>query len=84
MMEKSFRKIGRERHCKQCKKSVYMGKEEELVCLEAGLETNGICTGEQKVQRVCCGDRKRIGHRKVPSIYQHAHRDRINPLKYWD
>jgi hypothetical protein len=25
--------------------------------------------------RVSCRDRKRIGCRKVPSIYQHAHRD---------
>jgi hypothetical protein len=28
MMEKSFRKIGRDRQPEQCKKSAYMGKEE--------------------------------------------------------
>jgi hypothetical protein len=28
MMEKSLRKIGRDRHGKKCKKSAYMGKEE--------------------------------------------------------
>jgi hypothetical protein len=27
-MEKSLRKIGRDRQCEQCKKSAYMGKEE--------------------------------------------------------
>jgi hypothetical protein len=28
IMEKSLRKIGRDRQCEQCKKSAYMGKEE--------------------------------------------------------
>jgi hypothetical protein len=56
-----------------------------MVDLETGLQANRICTGEQEVQREdWCRDRKRIGCRKVPSIYQHAHRDCINPLKYWD
>jgi hypothetical protein len=55
---------------------------EDLVHLEAGLEANRICTGEQEVRhggRGWCGDRKRIGPREVPSIYQHVHRNCINP-----
>jgi hypothetical protein len=39
----------------QCKKSVYVGKEEvwreELADLETGLQADRICTREQKVQR---------------------------------
>jgi hypothetical protein len=52
MIGKSLRKIGRDRHGKQHKKSVYMGgggSGKELVDLETGLETNRICTGEHKV-----------------------------------
>jgi hypothetical protein len=55
MMGKSLRKIGRDKQCEQCKKSAYMGKEEVweriLVHLEACLEANRTCTGEQEVQR---------------------------------
>jgi hypothetical protein len=52
MMEKSLIKIGRDRHVKQCKKSVYMGGlGEEFVDLETSLQANRIRAGEQKVQR---------------------------------
>jgi hypothetical protein len=58
---------------------------EDLVHLEAGLEAIEPAQGNRKYRgRVWCGDRKRIGHREVPSIYQYAHRNCINPLKYWD
>jgi hypothetical protein len=89
MMGKSLRKLGRDKQPEQHKKSAYIGKEEVqdiiLVHLEAGLVANRTCAGEQEYRgRVWCGDRKRIGCREVPSIYQCAHRNCISPLKYWD
>jgi hypothetical protein len=57
--------------------------EEDLAGFETGLEPNRNCAGEQEVQRKGL-DKKRIGCREVPSIYQCAHSNCINPLKYWD
>jgi hypothetical protein len=55
MMEKSLRKIRRDRQHEQCKKVCLHGEGgdsgEDLVHLEAGLEANRTCTGEQGVQR---------------------------------
>jgi hypothetical protein len=58
---------------------------EDLAHLEAGLEGTEPAQGNREYRgRVWCRDRERIGRREVPSIYKHAHRDFINPLKYWD
>jgi hypothetical protein len=51
MMGKSLRKIGRDRQCEQHKEFCLHGKEKVWVGLEAGLEANRTCTGEQEVQR---------------------------------
>jgi hypothetical protein len=55
MMGKSLRKIGRDRQGEQQKEVCLHGEEgclaEDLIGLEAGLEANRTCTGEQEVQR---------------------------------
>jgi hypothetical protein len=55
MMGKSLKKIGRHRQREQCKEVCFHGEAgslgEVLVGLEAGLESNRTCTGEQEVQR---------------------------------
>jgi hypothetical protein len=89
LMGKSLRKIGRDRQGEQlkdvclCREGGGLG--EDLVGLEAGLEANRTCAEEQEYRgRIWCGDRKRIRQRVFPSIYQHTHRNCINPLNYWD
>jgi hypothetical protein len=71
MTGKSLRKIGRDRQGKQrkevCLHEEEVGSGEDSVGLEAGLEANRICAGEQEVQREgWCRDWKRIGHRLFP------------------
>jgi hypothetical protein len=56
MMGKSLRKIGRDKQREQAAQEVCLHREgggsgEDLVHLEAGLEANRTCTGEQEVQR---------------------------------
>jgi hypothetical protein len=55
MMGKSLRKIGRDRQGEQHKEVCFHGEGggsgEDLVGLEAGLEPNRTCAGEQEVQR---------------------------------
>jgi hypothetical protein len=61
------------------------GSEEDLADSETGLELIESVQGNRMYrERVWCGHRERIGCRKVSSIYQCAHRNYINPLKYWD
>jgi hypothetical protein len=61
------------------------GSEKDLAGFETGLEASRTCAGEQKYRgRVWYGDKKRIGCREVPFIYQWAHINCINPIKYWD
>jgi hypothetical protein len=53
MMGKSLRKIGRDRQREQHKEVCFHGERgglgEDLVGLQAGLEANRTCAGEQKV-----------------------------------